>query len=137
MSEEFSDFLLLANGVKHITSAPYHSATNGLAERAVQIVKKGLKKTTEGTIQTRVARVFCMYRITPPSTTEVSPAELLLKQQPWICKNLVWGKELQTSSYGRRTTMTILHALGDFRFGDQILSQELWPRTVLTSFQSH
>ncbi len=41
VSEEFSSFLK-ANGVKQITSAPYHPATNGLAERAVQIVKRGL-----------------------------------------------------------------------------------------------
>ncbi len=43
MSEEFSSFLL-ANGIKHIISAPYHPASNGLAERAVQIVKKGLEE---------------------------------------------------------------------------------------------
>jgi len=30
-SEEFGAFLL-ANGVKHITAAPYHGATNGLVE---------------------------------------------------------------------------------------------------------
>ena len=81
VSEEFSTFLL-GNGVKHITSAPYHPATNSLAERAVQIVKKGLKKCTEGTLACRVARVLFAYRTTPQSTTGVSPAELLLGRQP-------------------------------------------------------
>ena len=37
VSQEFETFLL-KNGVKHITSAPFHPASNGLAERAVQIV---------------------------------------------------------------------------------------------------
>ena len=43
VSEEYEIFLAM-NGVKHITSAPYHPATNGLAERAVQTVKRGLKR---------------------------------------------------------------------------------------------
>ena len=38
VSDEFEQFLQL-NGVKHTTSAPYHPSSNGLAERAVQIVK--------------------------------------------------------------------------------------------------
>jgi len=42
-SEEF-EYFLKQNAIKHITSAPYHPSTNGLAERAVQIIKKGLKK---------------------------------------------------------------------------------------------
>jgi len=40
-SAEFELFLE-KNGVKHLTTAPYHPASNGLAERAVQIVKKGI-----------------------------------------------------------------------------------------------
>ncbi len=39
VSEEFETFLR-ANGIHHLTSVPY----NGLAERPVQIIKKGLKK---------------------------------------------------------------------------------------------
>ena len=76
-SEEFETFLE-QNGVKHVTSAPYHPASNGLAERAVQIVKRGLKKVTVGSLRSRVDTVLCSYRITPQSTTGVSPAELLL-----------------------------------------------------------
>ena len=76
VSEKFETFLL-NNGVKHITSAPYHPATNGLAERAVQIVKKGLKKETVGTMEERLAKVLMAYRTTPQSTTGVTPAELL------------------------------------------------------------
>ena len=80
VSEEFESFLQ-ANGIKHVTSALYHPSSNGLAERAVQIVKNGLKKEREGS-QLRLARILFMYRITPQSTTGVSPAELLLGWMP-------------------------------------------------------
>lgn len=46
VSAEFQEFME-RNGVKHITSAPYHPSTNGLAERGVQSVKK-TSKTIEG-----------------------------------------------------------------------------------------
>lgn len=36
------------------------------------------KKTTEGTINCRLARVLFNYRITPQSTTGTSPAQLLM-----------------------------------------------------------
>jgi len=80
-SQEFEAFLK-SNGIKHRTSAPYHPASNGLAERAVQIVKKGLKKVVSGSMNTRLAKVLFAYRITPQSTTGVSPAELLLGKRP-------------------------------------------------------
>ena len=38
-SAEFEEFLS-SNGVKHLTSTPYHPAFNEFAECAVQIVKK-------------------------------------------------------------------------------------------------
>ena len=79
VSEEFETFLL-KNGIKHITSAPYHPSTNGLAERAVQIAKRGLKKE-EGSMMTRMAKAMMAYRVSPQSTTGESPALLLQKHQ--------------------------------------------------------
>ena len=42
VSEEFQAFIK-SNGIRHITSAPYHPATNRLAERAVQTFKQALR----------------------------------------------------------------------------------------------
>ena len=76
VSTEFEEFLQ-HNGIKHLTSAPYHPASNGLAERAVQTVKEALKKMT-GPLEVRVQRFLFKYRVTPQATTGVSPAELLM-----------------------------------------------------------
>ena len=42
-SADFESFCT-RNGIRHLRSTPYHPATNGLAERAVQTFKQGLKK---------------------------------------------------------------------------------------------
>ena len=81
VSAEFEQFLK-GNGVKHTTSAPYHPASNGLAERAVRMVKRGLKKVKEGSMSSRLAKVLLTYRTTPQSTTGLTPAELLLGRRP-------------------------------------------------------
>ncbi len=54
ISAEFKEFLH-KNGVRHVMSAPYHASSNGLVERAVQIVKTMLKKTVDGTIATKLS----------------------------------------------------------------------------------
>eukprot|EP00731_Ephydatia_muelleri_P008944 Em0004g1282a len=61
-------------------SAPHHPSSNGMAERAVQTVKQGVKKMTTGTLRDKLARFLFQYRITPQTTTSVSPAELLVHQ---------------------------------------------------------
>ena len=76
-SSEFEEFLK-ANGIHHIKTAPYHPASNGLAEQAVQTFKSEMKKLTIGSLETRVARFLFTYHITPQTTTGSSPSELLL-----------------------------------------------------------
>ena len=63
-SSEFQEFLS-KNGIRHSRTSPYHPSSNGLAERAVQSFKEGMKKNTQGTIETRLARFLFHYRITP------------------------------------------------------------------------
>jgi len=75
-SSEFEEFMRL-NGIRHTTSAPYHPATNGLAERAVQTFKSFLKKSPSMPLEDALSRFLHAYRITPHSTTGTSPAELL------------------------------------------------------------
>ena len=77
------------NGIKHITSAPYHPSTNCMAERAVQTVKGGLQRLTCGTLKTRLSRFLFTYRIKPQTTTNTSPAELLMKCKPKSTLDLV------------------------------------------------
>ena len=76
-SSEFEEFLK-ANGIRHIKTAPYHPASNGLAEWAIQTFKSGMKKLTIGSLETRVARFLFTYHVTPQTTTGSSPSELLL-----------------------------------------------------------
>ena len=65
------------NGIHHIKSPSYHPSSNGLAERAVQTLKESLRKLKEGSLETRLSRFLFKYRITPHSSTGVSPAEVI------------------------------------------------------------
>ena len=48
-AQEFEKFCHL-NGIYHVPVDPYHPLSNGLAEKAVQVVKQGIKKLTSGTL---------------------------------------------------------------------------------------
>ncbi|XP_014678152.1 PREDICTED: uncharacterized protein K02A2.6-like [Priapulus caudatus] len=88
ISAEFKQFLS-QNGIRHKLSPPYHPATNGAAERAVQTVKKALSKemervSREGGKRTDshvLASFLIRYRNTPHSVTKQTPAELFLKRK--------------------------------------------------------
>ena len=79
VSEEFQAFVK-SNGIRHITSAPYHPATNGLAESAVQTFKQALRSMHRSSkpVKEKQAKLLIAYRNTSHSTTDVSPTQLFL-----------------------------------------------------------
>ena len=78
-SEMFERFTR-ANNIKHTTTSPYHPATNGLAERFVQTLKQALRVSRKDgrTLNGRLNNFLISYRNARHSTTERSPAQLLL-----------------------------------------------------------
>ena len=84
-SEEFEQFLK-RNGIKHITTAPYHPATIGLTERCVESFKNGMKSETEvKSLNIKLAMfLLAYYRNAPHSTTEEPSFQLF------------WGRKLRT-----------------------------------------
>ena len=79
-SAEFSEFLH-RNRVHHVRTPPYHPASNGLVERAVQSFKEGMKRIRDGSINTQLARYLFKYRSTPHTSTGMSLAEMLCGQK--------------------------------------------------------
>lgn len=71
--------------MKHILNAPYHPASNGLAERHLQTLKCALKANDkEGKIiQHGLAEILFDYRVIPHAATNVSPSELLQERKLW------------------------------------------------------
>ena len=66
---------MAANCVRHITGAPYHPTTNGLAERLVQTFKKAVKADkSDRSLRHKLARFLFAYRTAPHATTEKVPA---------------------------------------------------------------
>ncbi|KAJ8926482.1 hypothetical protein NQ314_021149 [Rhamnusium bicolor] len=86
VSEEFTKFLFI-NGIKHLTSPPFHPATNGFAENSVKSIKNGLKKaimddTNSGaSFETLLNRYLFHYRNSVHMTTGVTPSSLIFKHK--------------------------------------------------------
>ena len=77
-SDVFKRFVQ-SNGIRHIMGAPYHPATNGLAERLVPSFKNAVKADlSDRDLQHKLDRFLMAYRASPHATTEQSPAQLLM-----------------------------------------------------------
>ena len=80
MATEFITFCK-KNGIKNVHIPANHPASNGTAERVVQVVKQTTKKMgTALTLSIRLARFLLMYHTTLHATTEMRPDELFLHQ---------------------------------------------------------
>ena len=126
-SEEYGEFLK-KNGIKPITSAPYHPASNGAAERAVQNFKQTMRKLTtasEGPVATHVSRLLFAARHTPSSVTGVSPAEMMFKHKPQT--RLSRLKPDVSTSWRKAAERMVKTRLGsvprDFQVGERVTAR--------------
>lgn len=74
------------HGIKHVFTAPGFPATNGQAESAVKIIKKGIKaashmSSNKEDMEKLISKILFDYRSTQHTTTEETPAKLFLKRQ--------------------------------------------------------
>ena len=88
-SWEFAEFTK-KNGIKHKLVSPYHQTSNGQAESAVKIVKSGLRRISDGTLETKLLR-FQFSNRAPHTRTGVTLVELLMKSYRqiwtgWSCR---------------------------------------------------
>ena len=82
-SEKFRSFCDF-HGIEQKFTAPYSPATNGQAERAVGLIKRGLEKALDGdrrNVAKAVEDFLLRYRSTPHSETGSTPAELFIGRQ--------------------------------------------------------
>ena len=81
-AEEFAIFMRSC-GVKHIQRAPYHPATNGLAERFVQSMKQSPKASQNSglPLSQRLCEFLLLYHSSTHAMTGVSPNSLFLKRE--------------------------------------------------------
>ena len=78
-SNEIASFMK-RNGIMHFKSAPYHPATNWLAERIIQTFKNIMRamKDENRDINQKITNVVLAYRNIPHSTTNETRAKLFL-----------------------------------------------------------
>ena len=80
IAEDF-DIFTKHNRLKHVKSAPYHPASNSLAERFIQSVQQSLKASLEDgrSLSHHLSSYLLTYRPTNNAITGVSPGKLFLQ----------------------------------------------------------
>ena len=117
-SAEFQEFVN-RNAIHHVQTSPYHPASNGLAEKAVQTFKSAMKKMSTGPIETRIARFLFNQHLTPATTTGNTPAELLLGQHPRSLLDAV-RPDLSKTVRQRQTSQEDHVKVRSFELGDAV-----------------
>ena len=128
-SEEFVHFLKM-NGVQHVKVAPYHAASNGLAERMVQSFKNHLKacRGSKLSIQQRIENFLLTYRSTKHPTTGRTPASLFLGRELRTRLTLLRpsvGEKVMESQSNQKATHDVQSKFREFYPGERILLKDL------------
>ena len=138
-SKEFEAFME-QNGVKHITVAPYHPSSNGLAEKAVNIVKDGLKHSERG-LETKLMRILFKYRSTPHTTTVETPSKFLMGRKlktpldnlrPSLSSK-VETRQLQQKAQHDKTAVQRSFSVGDLVYARNFRRGETWLPGILVA----
>ncbi|XP_065224383.1 uncharacterized protein K02A2.6-like [Planococcus citri] len=129
---EFKEFLQF-HGIKHRLIAPGHPATNGQAERAVQIVKSKLKKAEPTTdtqmLRNLVSSILRKYRITPLENGQ-TPSQLVFQKDINTRLNLLLPKNANPPS--QKSNLKVK----TFKLGERVQSRNytsssLWKYGVI------
>lgn len=126
-SEEFIQFCK-NNGIFQKFIAPGHPATNGLAERYIQILKRKLKAMEHdpGTITSKIENILFRFRATPLQCGK-SPSELYLNRQirtkldllllSHICRKYIQNHDVRQLCVGDRVQSRAYGGVQHWKFG--------------------
>ena len=120
------------NGIRHTRSAPYHPASNGLAERFVQSFKMSLKASVNDgrSLTQRLSSFLLTYRTTAHATTGVPPCKLLTGREFRTRLSLL-RPDVNKSVRDRQTSQKVSHdrraRARSFVVGDRVLARNLRP----------
>ena len=126
-SEEFQRFLTRLK-ILHLTGAPYHPETNGLAENAVKTIKLFMKKENlmekqPNVVMDHLNKFLFLYRNTPHATTNETPAQLMFGRPLRTHISLMFNAEER-----QRTHQPKEQRLSSLKPGDQVLARDYRPR---------
>lgn len=127
-SKELKNFLE-ADGVEHIFTAPYHPASNGLAENSVKTVKKVIKKAVieKQDVQKSLNTFLLYYRNTEHCTTGESPAVLLMGRRLRTRLDVL-RPDRERKVLKSQNSQTTASGGSDRELG---IGQDIWYRTYL------
>ena len=118
---------LKANGIRHVLTPPYHPSSSGLVERAVQTLKGGLKKHSDGSIDMKPSQFLFAYRSMPHTGTGVSPAEHMFGRRlhtPLDNLRLDMGKKVWQQQEMQKSTHDRWARPREFVLGDLVSARD-------------
>ena len=121
-SSEFTTFLQ-SNGIRHIRSAPFHPATNGLAERFVQTFKRAMPSNAEMSAGKFLPKFLLAYRTSPNTSTNATPASRLMNRELRTRHSIVRPSDKQAGNSSVASSPS-----RHFQMGDAVIVRDYRPQ---------